>query len=88
MDYDQDSFVIIGCFDDDLEEFKHFGPQVSKATTKKKTRSSKYKGVSKNGLMWQVQIGSVSTKRYMGRFENEIEAAQYYDKQKILQKGF
>eukprot|EP00352_Strombidinopsis_acuminata_P003714 CAMPEP_0176404070 /NCGR_PEP_ID=MMETSP0126-20121128/50580_1 /TAXON_ID=141414 ORGANISM="Strombidinopsis acuminatum, Strain SPMC142" /NCGR_SAMPLE_ID=MMETSP0126 /ASSEMBLY_ACC=CAM_ASM_000229 /LENGTH=91 /DNA_ID=CAMNT_0017782659 /DNA_START=270 /DNA_END=545 /DNA_ORIENTATION=- len=51
------------------------------------SRSSKYTGVSRNGKMWQVQIGSVSGKRYMGRFDNEIDAAKCYDKFKISQKG-
>ena len=42
-------------------------------------RSSKFIGVSKNGENWQVLINCKKSKRYIGTFYSEIEAAISYD---------
>ena len=46
----------------------------------RKQRSSKFRGVSKNGKHWQVLIMIKQKKRYIGNFNNEEEAAREYDK--------
>ena len=46
----------------------------------RKQRSSKFRGVSKNGKNWQVLIMIKQKKRYIGNFSNEEEAARIYDK--------
>ena len=44
-----------------------------------KPRSSNYIGVSKNGENWQVLINWGKSKRYIGTYFNEMEAAITYD---------
>ena len=51
------------------------------------TRASKYRGVSRNGKQWQVQLGSTSGKRYIGCSGSEEDAAAIYDKNAILANG-
>ena len=51
-----------------------------KLAEERKPRSSKFRGVSKNGKQWQVLIMIKQKKRYIGNFNNEIEAAREYDK--------
>lgn len=51
-----------------------------KFAEKRKPRSSKYRGVSKNGKHWQVLIMIKKKKRYIGNFIEEEEAAREYDK--------
>jgi hypothetical protein len=46
----------------------------------RKPRSSKFRGVSKNGKHWQVLIMIKQKKRYIGNFSDEEEAAREYDK--------
>ena len=46
----------------------------------RKPRSSKFRGVSKNGRQWQVLIMIKHKKRYIGNYSNEEEAAREYDK--------
>ncbi len=45
----------------------------------KSKRSSKYRGVSKNGNQWQVLIMINKKKMYIGSFTSEEEAARNYD---------
>lgn len=54
---------------------------------KNHTRASKYRGVSKNGSLWQVQLGNTSSKRYVGSSKTEKEAAIQYDKKAIIANG-
>jgi hypothetical protein len=42
-------------------------------------RRSKYIGVSKNGLHWQVLVNVGASKFYIGTFDNEKHAAIVYD---------
>lgn len=46
----------------------------------RKQRSSKFRGVSKNGKHWQVLIMIKQKKRYIGNFSSEEEAGREYDK--------
>jgi len=46
----------------------------------KKRGSSKYKGLSRVGARWQVSIGLMGKKYYIGKFKDEEEAAIAYDK--------
>ena len=51
-----------------------------KLAEERKPRSSKFRGVSKNGKHWQVLIMIKQKKRYIGNFCDEEEAAREYDK--------
>lgn len=51
-----------------------------KLEEERKPRSSKFRGVSKNGGRWQVLIMIKQKKRYIGNFSDETEAAREYDK--------
>ena len=44
-----------------------------------KKRSSKYRGVSKNGIKWQVLIMINNKKYYLGNYDSEDLAARVYD---------
>ena len=58
-----------------------------RANTKSDSRSSIYRGVSRNGRMWQVQVGACTKSRYMGRFTSEIDAARAHDRHAIRRLG-
>jgi len=51
-----------------------------KLAEERKPRSSKFRGVSRNGKQWQVLIMIKQKKRYIGNFGDEEEAAREYDK--------
>ena len=51
------------------------------------TRASKFRGVSKNGLQWQVQLGNTLARRYVGSSSSEEEAARLYDRKSIASNG-
>ena len=53
----------------------------------KKRRSSRYRGVSKNGSKWQVIISSKYNKGYIGNYETQEIAARVYDIISIKNKG-
>ena len=55
--------------------------------TSSKKRSSRYRGVSKNGNKWQVIISSKYNKGYIGSFETQEKAARVYDIISIKNKG-
>ena len=54
---------------------------------KKESRASKFRGVSRNGVQWQVQLGNTLSKRYIGSAPTEEEAARLYDRKAILTNG-
>ena len=58
-----------------------------KPAISKSSRGSKYRGVSKNGKKWQVQLLGNLGKRYIGSISSEQEAAKLYDFHAILAHG-
>ena len=50
-------------------------------------RGSKYRGVSKNGKKWQVQVQLNQRKKYKGQIKTERLAARVYDKRAIFAYG-
>ena len=63
---------------DKIEELKR--EQIKKLNKENSYRkSSKYRGVTKNGNKWQVLIMINKKKRYIGNYKNEEEAASSYD---------
>ena len=50
-------------------------------------RSSKYRGVSKNGNQWQVLFMNHNKKSYVGSYSSEEVAAQIYDILEIKKRG-
>ena len=54
----------------------------------KNKRSSKYRGVSKNGNQWQVLIMLDKNKSYIRSYSSEYTAARVYDILAIKSKGF
>ena len=54
----------------------------------KSKRSSKYRGVSKNGNQWQVLIMLDKNKSYIRSYSSEYTAARVYDILAIKNKGF
>ena len=67
-----------------LRSIKKFG-KINFITTKK--RSSKYRGVSKNGNKWQVLIMINNKNCYLGNYSSEVLAARIYDIQAIKTWG-
>ena len=59
----------------------------AKNNIKKESRASKFRGVSRNGVQWQVQLGNTLSKRYIGSAPTEEEAARLYDRKAILTNG-
>ena len=52
-----------------------------------KSRSSKYRGVSKNGIGWQVLLMFNRNKAYIGTYRSEELAARIYDILSIKKLG-
>ena len=50
-------------------------------------RSSKYRGVSKNGNQWQVLFMNHNKKSYVGSYSSEEVAARIYDILEIKKRG-
>jgi len=50
-------------------------------------RGSSFRGVSKNGKKWQVQLLGNLRKHYIGSIQNEERAARIYDRHAILTHG-
>jgi len=59
----------------------------SKKQISKSNRGSRYRGVSRNGKKWQVQVLGTLNKRYIGSISREDEAAKIYDFYAILAHG-
>ena len=53
----------------------------------RKNRSSKYRGVSKNGCKWQVLMMINNKKNYLGNYPSEDLAARIYDIYSIKTRG-
>ena len=53
----------------------------------KSTRGSIYRGVSRNGKKWQVQLLGNLKKHYIGSISSETKAARIYDAHAILAHG-
>lgn len=53
----------------------------------KSKRGSKYRGVSRNGKKWQVQLLGNLRKRYIGSIGSEEAAARIYDYYAIITHG-
>lgn len=58
-----------------------------KARINKKSRGSRFRGVSKNGSKFQVIIMINKSKRFVGVLEAEEDAARLYDKLAIVFHG-
>jgi len=50
-------------------------------------RGSQYRGVSRNGLKWQVMIVKGDLRKYIGAIQTQEQAARYYDKYSIIMQG-
>ena len=62
--------------------------QLSKINISKSfKRSSKYRGVSRNGNKWQVLIMINRKKTYIGNYDSEEDAAKAYDQYAIKYHG-
>ena len=53
----------------------------------KKSRRSRFRGVSKNGNHWQVLIMVKKKKKYLGSYSSEEEAARIYDREALKFHG-
>lgn len=53
----------------------------------KSKRGSRYRGVSRNGKKWQVQLLGKLRKRYIGSIGSEASAAKIYDHYAIINHG-
>ena len=62
--------------------------KVKKRRVIKYLRTSKYRGVSKNGNKWQVHMMINKKNKYFGTYDSEEFAAQIYDIISIKNKGF
>eukprot|EP01016_Furgasonia_blochmanni_P048485 TRINITY_DN7227_c0_g3_i1.p1 TRINITY_DN7227_c0_g3~~TRINITY_DN7227_c0_g3_i1.p1 ORF type:complete len:336 (+),score=27.41 TRINITY_DN7227_c0_g3_i1:1-1008(+) len=60
---------------------------VGSSTKKSKSRSSRFRGVSKNGNQWQAIIMVNNKKRYVGSYSTEAHAAKAYDLAAIQNHG-
>lgn len=58
-----------------------------KLQSTKSKRGSKYRGVSRNGKKWQVQLLGNLRKRYIGSIGSEESAARIYDHYAIISHG-
>ena len=71
---------------DKISELKK--EQLSKINFSKSfKRSSKYRGVSRNGNKWQVLIMINRKKTYIGNYDSEEDAAKAYDQYAIKYHG-
>ena len=60
---------------------------IQKKILKLNSRSSKYRGVSKNGNKWQVHIMINKKNKYIGIYDSEEIAARIYDVESIKKNG-
>ena len=72
---------------EELKNLKSLNIEDHELIQNKKSRRSKYRGVSKNGSQWQVLIMTKKKKKYMGSYSSEEEAAKVYDKFALLYHG-
>ena len=69
------------CLDNRMENLRSANSSVNSHNRKKKEGcSSQYIGVSKKGKRWQVSISYGNNQIYVGKFDNELEAATEYNK--------
>ena len=50
-------------------------------------RGSNYRGVSRNGKKWQIMIMGRGKKNYLGKFDQDSEAAKAYDEYALMLQG-
>ena len=60
---------------------------IQKKALKINSRSSRYRGVSKNGNKWQVHIMINKKNKYIGIYDSEEIAARIYDLESIKKNG-
>lgn len=61
--------------------------QKNKRQISKSDRGSQFRGVSRNGKKWQVQLLGNMRKRYIGSIGSEHSAARIYDHYAIMTHG-
>ncbi|CAI2384258.1 unnamed protein product [Moneuplotes crassus] len=70
-----------------LSSFKSSPKSTRGSPGSRNGRGSIYIGVSKNNLNWQTLINVRGSKKYIGTFANEVEAAKTYDIYAVAMKG-
>uniref|UniRef100_A0A7S3K814 AP2/ERF domain-containing protein n=1 Tax=Euplotes crassus TaxID=5936 RepID=A0A7S3K814_EUPCR len=70
-----------------ITEFSCTTKKARSSTKEDLRRRSKYIGVSKNNSNWQALINVNHSKKYIGTFANEVQAARAFDLYSVAMRG-